>query len=99
MNVTLTGGDIAAIIAAFSSLVAAFGSAAAVIMSARNGRKIEQVHLATNSMKDELVRVTGDAKYLEGMKQGEENGKAQFKAGVSQGEDYPRSNHQKESKE
>lgn len=75
MNVIFTGGDVAAIIAASASLVAAIGSAVAVIISAKNGRKIDQVRDATNGMKDELVKVTGDARYAEGVKHGEDNPK------------------------
>jgi hypothetical protein len=69
----MTGSDIAAIISAVASLVAASGSAIAVIMAVKNSRKIEQVHLATNGMKNELIKVTGDAKYAEGLLHGEEN--------------------------
>ena len=70
---TLSGVDIAPIISASASLVAAIGSFIAVVMTVWNGRKIEQVHIATNSMKDELVKVTGEQKFAEGVKQGEEN--------------------------
>lgn len=71
--IAIDGGDVAAIIAATASLVAAVGSTLSVLMSLRNGRKIEQVHQATNGMKAELVKVTGEAKFAEGLKQGEEN--------------------------
>jgi hypothetical protein len=69
----MTGIEIAAVITSVSSLVAAVGSAVGVVVSARNGRRIELVHLATNSMKDELVKVTGEQKYAEGLKHGEDN--------------------------
>lgn len=69
----MTGIEFAAVISSVSSLVAAIGSSVAVVMSARNGRKIEQVHLATNSMKDELVKVTGEAEYAKGLKHGADN--------------------------
>lgn len=39
--------------------------------SYRNGRKIEQVHLATNSMKDALVASTEKESYARGVKAGE----------------------------
>lgn len=39
----------------------------------RNGRKIEAVHLATNSMKDALVASTAKESYAAGVKQGEDN--------------------------
>ena len=41
----------------------------------RNGRDITEVKHATNSMKDELVKVTGEAKYAEGLKHGEDYAK------------------------
>lgn len=72
---TLTGGDLAAIIAASASMVAAIGSLISVIMGLKNSRKIEQVHLATNGMKEELVKVTGDKRFAEGVMQGELSGK------------------------
>lgn len=33
---------------------------------------IEKIEIATNSMKDRLVQVTGEAKYAEGLKHGED---------------------------
>jgi hypothetical protein len=39
--------------------------------SYRNGKKIEQVHLATNSMKDALVESTSKESYARGVKAGE----------------------------
>lgn len=35
-------------------------------------RRIEQVHHSTNSMKDALVKVTGESEFARGLKQGEE---------------------------
>jgi hypothetical protein len=43
------------------------------IQSWRNGRKIEEVHKATNSMKDALVDSTAKASYAAGLKHGEDN--------------------------
>jgi hypothetical protein len=40
----------------------------AAIMSARNGRKIDEVHRATNSMKDELVAATQKEAFAAGQK-------------------------------
>ena len=39
--------------------------------SYRNGKKIEQVHLATNSMKDALVATTDKEAFARGVKSGE----------------------------
>jgi len=43
--------------------------------SYRNGKKIEQVHIATNSMKDALVESTSKESYARGVKAGEESSK------------------------
>jgi hypothetical protein len=40
----------------------------AAITSMRNGRKIDEVHKATNSMKDELVAVTQKEAFAAGAK-------------------------------
>jgi hypothetical protein len=83
----MTAADVASIITATAALVAACGSATAVVMAVKNGRKIdgnseridtnsnriEEVHQATNGMKEQLVKVTGDAKFAEGVTQGEEH--------------------------
>lgn len=55
-----------------SSLVSALGSAAAAFLAARNARGIEAVHNATNGMKEELVKSTGDRRYAEGRMHGED---------------------------
>jgi hypothetical protein len=46
------------------------GSAAllAAVTSVRNGRKIDEVHKATNSMKDELVAATQKEAFAAGQK-------------------------------
>jgi hypothetical protein len=41
--------------------------------SRQNGKKIEEVHLATNSMKDALVASTAKENFAAGVKQGEDN--------------------------
>jgi hypothetical protein len=46
---------ILAVIAGLPSTIAALG---ALYVSIVNGRKVDEVHRATNSMKDELVAVT-----------------------------------------
>jgi hypothetical protein len=43
------------------------------IQSWRNGRKIEEVHKATNSMKDALVESTKKESYAAGVKHGEDH--------------------------
>lgn len=55
-----------AIIAATPGTIAGLAS---LVASLRNAKKIEQVHLATNSMKDELVAVTKKASKDEGVLQ------------------------------
>lgn len=50
--------------------ITALAAAAAVALTWRNSRKIEQVHKATNSMKDELVTEVRNASLAEGIKQG-----------------------------
>jgi hypothetical protein len=72
--VTLISADIAPIITSLASLVAACGSSLAVIMGVWNSWKIKEIHAATNGMKAELVRVTGDAKFAEGVKEGHAEG-------------------------
>ena len=57
----LTLGDIAQLCTALAAL-------ASFIASLRNYRKIEEVHKATNSMKDELVAVTAKSSFAEGAK-------------------------------
>lgn len=55
------------LIASLAALVASVG---AVIVSMRNAVKIEQVHIATNSMKDALVTSEGKVQRAEGVKEG-----------------------------
>jgi hypothetical protein len=42
--------------AEIAQLITALAALGAVIMSARNGRKIQEVHLSINSRMDELLR-------------------------------------------
>jgi hypothetical protein len=72
--VTLISADIAPIITSLASLVAAVGSTLAVVMGIWNSTKIKEIHAATNGMKAELVKVTGDAKFAEGVKEGHAEG-------------------------
>jgi hypothetical protein len=91
----VTGADIAAIISASASLIAAIGSAVAVIGTVLNGRKITEVHKATNGMKDELVKTTGEKAYAQGVKDGQTTNTVQYDAGVKQGEEFPRPRRKK----
>lgn len=67
--------EIAQVVTAVGLLLTGMSSAMGLLQSWRNGRKIEEIHVATNSMKDKLVQVTGEAKYAEGLKHGEEYAK------------------------
>jgi uncharacterized protein YoxC len=66
----MTAGDISSLIISLATLVTAVGG---VIIGLRNTRRIEEVHKATNGMHAELMQVTGDAKYAEGVSHGEEH--------------------------
>ena len=44
-----------------------------IIASVIQTTKIEQVHIATNSMKDDLVKATGTLEFAKGLKEGQEN--------------------------
>lgn len=51
------------------NLVAA-GTVVSTMIGLWNNRKIEKVHQATNSMKDALVKVTGESEFARGHLQG-----------------------------
>lgn len=72
----MSPAEITQLILAAATLVSAVG---ALMIGLRNSVKIEQVHIATNSMKDELVAVTrSDAKQIgvaEGLKQARDAGR------------------------
>lgn len=57
------------IITALTALVAAVASMIAMIRSKDNGRKIEAVHLATNSRMDQLVDEVRESSLAKGAKQ------------------------------
>ena len=44
-----------------AQLVTAVSAVSAVLMSYRNSRKIEQVHVSINSRMDQLLKTNGDA--------------------------------------
>ena len=54
-----------------AQLITAIVLALNFIQSWRNGKSIEKVHLATNSMKDALVNSTEKEAYARGVKSGE----------------------------
>ena len=62
--------DIAQIITALASLIAAAGSAIAVVMSVRQGRRIEDVHRGTNGMSEKLLKITGESEHAKGVIEG-----------------------------
>lgn len=55
-----------------AQIITALAALGSVVMGWWNNRKIEQVHKATNSMKDELVASVRDASLAKGLKQGRE---------------------------
>lgn len=66
-----------------SSVVGFFGTVfggIVAILLARMDKKIEQVHIATNSMKDALVAETARSKMAEGEKKGRADQAAETKA-------------------
>jgi hypothetical protein len=67
----MTVAEIAALVTGAGVLLNAAVTAFSLVQSLRNGRKIEQVHLATNSMKDALVASTDREAFARGVKVGE----------------------------
>jgi hypothetical protein len=65
--------ELAPILTAMGFLLNAIVSACAYWQSRQNAKRIEVVHLATNSLTDKLVKVTGEAEYAKGVKQGEDS--------------------------
>ncbi len=51
----------------FAQLLTAAAAVGSLLASLRNARKIETVHKATNSMKDELVELTAKSSKAEGV--------------------------------
>jgi hypothetical protein len=58
-----------------AQLITAVVLALNFVQSWRNGKKIEEVHKSTNSMKDALVASTAKENYAAGVKHGEDNPK------------------------
>ncbi len=58
-------------ILSIGSLIVAIANAIAIVLtSVRNMHKVEEIHRATNSMKDQLVAATAKGSLAEGMAQG-----------------------------
>lgn len=56
------------LVAMIGALPATIASVAALLVSMRNGRKVEEVRKATNHMKDELVAITDKEAHARGVK-------------------------------
>jgi hypothetical protein len=69
----------AVIIALIVAIPTTLTALAGLIVSMRNGRKIEQVHVATNSKMDLLLEVTGASEKAKGMKEGLELGRGEMR--------------------
>jgi hypothetical protein len=67
----MTVAEIAAFATGIGMLLNAIATIFGLMQSLRNGRKIEEVHLATNSMKDALVDKTDKEAFARGVKSGE----------------------------
>ena len=62
--------------AILTSLPMTIAAIATLVVAIRTGRKVEQVHIATNSMKDALVAKTEKEALARGIKQGTAEEKA-----------------------
>jgi hypothetical protein len=67
----------AVIIALIVAIPTTVTALAGLVVSLRNGRKIEQVHVATNSKMDQLLEVTGASEKAKGVIEGREQGRGQ----------------------
>jgi uncharacterized membrane protein len=67
----------AVIIALIVAVPTTLTALASLIVSMRNGRKIEQVHIATNSKMDQLLSVTGASEKAKGVIEGREQGRGE----------------------
>lgn len=70
-------GEIASLIMAVATFIAVVGNLAIAFI---NSNKIEAIHVATNSMKDALVKTTGDAARAEGKEEGRIEGEVKAAA-------------------
>jgi hypothetical protein len=60
----MSGGEIALIITALGTFTTSLGS---VVMTLRNGRKIDAVHSSTNGKMEELLKLTAKSAHAEGV--------------------------------
>lgn len=67
----MTPGDASQLMIALGQLIVAGIALASYVQSRRNASKIEEIHKATNSMKDALVKSTGDESFARGVRAGE----------------------------
>jgi hypothetical protein len=65
--------DVAQLMTAMGLLLNGVVTLLSYLQSVRNGKKIEQVHLATNGMKEALVASTAKENFAAGLLQGAEN--------------------------
>ena len=70
-------------VALIGSVAPTLLAAAALVASLRNAKKIEEVHLATNSMKDALVASTDQASRAEGELKGAQDERDRQALGVN----------------
>jgi hypothetical protein len=69
----MTVADLAQLLAGLGLLINALFTGLAYMQSRSNGRQIDAVHTATNSMKDALVASTAKESFAAGVKQGQDN--------------------------
>jgi len=70
----------AVLVALIVSIPATLTAFAGLLVSLRNSRKIEDIHVATNSMKDALVAATAKASKAEGRAEGVAEGRNESRA-------------------
>lgn len=67
------------LVALIAGIPPALIALATLVVSLRNSQKVEEVHKATNSMKDALVIATEKEALARGIKQGAEDEKARLR--------------------
>lgn len=80
------GGEVATVIAACAQLLIACAAVGSAALSWKNGRAIEVIHHATNSLKDELVKEVRKAAKAEGIAAGVVQERANPQMPVTSGE-------------
>lgn len=69
----MTTGEVSQFMMGLGLLTTGIGTILTYMQSFKNGTKIEAIHVATDGMKDALVKVTGESEYAKGLKQGGED--------------------------